>query len=224
MPHKINLLVDTNSLSHLSMIEFNQKRLFKLVVDCFNVYTCQTVFGEFGKGIHRGNPENRNTYRILQKRKNKIVLESKNIDKIENKLFCLKYISSRSQKDKGERHLVSLALEQVYVNKFSQCIVLADDQNAVDGFLSHINHDFQLGKIWTVFDLIAYLYFKIKITYEEAQSAVRDLGVQASISVKKYRNFNGRRYDERGARQILLKMNLDRLNKVKQMIDILPRR
>ena len=224
MPNKINLLVDTDSFSHLSMIEFNKKTLFKLVFDYFNIYTCDTVFSEFGDGIRKGTPENRKTYRLLTKKERDVVLKSKNIDKIEEQLFNLKYFKSRSKKGKGERFLVSTAIEQVYLNKFSQCILLTDDQRAIDNFLDKINEDFQFGKIWTTLDLVMFLYFKVKINYDEASDVVRNLAASTSISVKRYRESNGRKYDEKEARQRLLSVNLKKLHKIKEMLKTLPGR
>jgi len=70
MPEKINLLIDTNAFSHLSMLEFKNKKLIQLVFKYFNAYTCQTVFDEFGKGIAKGSMLNRATYRLLLLKRN----------------------------------------------------------------------------------------------------------------------------------------------------------
>jgi hypothetical protein len=206
------------------MLEFKRQKLIKLVFKYFNAYTCQTVSDEFSKGISKASEDNKATNRLLSKKKNNIFPISRNVEVIEEKLLELKYIETLSEKDKGERHLVSLAIEQVYLNKFSQCIVLSDDQSAIDGFIDKIHCDFRFGTVWTVFDLVIFLFFKCKITSEETEYAIRELIGSTSISVKKYRIYKNRRFTENEARQILLKETLRRLKNLKTVLNALPRR
>jgi hypothetical protein len=221
---KINLLIDTNSLSHISGIEIKRQKLIKLVLGYFNVYTCKVIVEEFGDGIDKANQKNKATYSLLKKTQKHILPESRNTRVIEKTLKYLGYIKTLSKEDKGERCLVSMALENVYFNKFSQCILLTDDQTAVDKFLNSINNDFQFGRIWSVFDLIFFLFFNLRINFENARDAIRDLVASSSISVRKYRHFKHRYYDEEESRQMLLKENLKRLDKLKKMLNALPRR
>lgn len=221
---KINLLIDNNSLSHLSSIEIKRQRLIKLVLRYFNVYTCEVIVEEFGDGIDKANQKNKATYSFFKKNQKYILLKSRNTEVIEKTLRELEYIKTHSKKDKGERYLVSLALENVYFDKFSQCILLTDDQTAVDKFLNSINNDFQFGRIWSMFDLVCFLFFNLRINFENAKDAIRDLVALSSISVRKYRRFKGRYYDEEESRQMLLTENLKRLDKIKKMLNALPRR
>jgi hypothetical protein len=214
-PGKINLLIDTNALNHLSKLEFNQKKLIKLVLEYFNVYICQVVFEEFCNGIDKASQDNKATRNLLKKNERIILHPTKITPEIEETLSRLKYYGSLSEKDRGERVMVSTAIEMVYQDKLSQSILLTDDQTAIDKFLDTLNKDFHFGNIWETLDLISFLYFKLKINYDEAEEAIRDLVTNTSTSIKKYRL--DKNITDVEARQKMLKMNLKRLGNIKEM-------
>jgi rRNA-processing protein FCF1 len=218
-PAKLNLLIDTNSLNHLSTLEFNRRKLVKLVFESFNVYICKTIYDEFCRGINKAkNQDNKATRNLLKKNEKKILLpETKTTKRIEEAFYKLEYYGSRSEKNKGERFMVSTALEMVYLDKFSQSILLTDDQDAIDKFLRNVNEDFHFGNIWKTSDLIFFLYFKSQINYVEAKEAIRELVSNTSTSIKEYRHYKNTVLEEGDARQRLAAICLERLEKIKRM-------
>jgi len=216
---KLNLIIDTNSLNHLSTLEFNQRKLIKLVLEYFNVYICQVVFKEFCNGIGKANQENKTTRNLLKKNDRIILYPTKITSKIEETLFKLEYYGSRSEKDKGERFMVSTAIEMVYQDKFSQSILLTEDQSAIDKFLKTLNNDFHFGNIWKTLDLISFLYFKLKINDDEAEAAIRNLVANTSTSTKEFRN--DKNIADYEARLIMLNKNLKRLKNIKEIRSVL---
>jgi len=224
MTEKINLLIDTNAFSLLSMLEFRREKLSKLVFKYFNAYTCRTVFDEFGITISSADQGNKLTYRLLDKKKENIFPISPYTKAIEEQLFHLEYFpkdSQYSRKDKGERHLVCAAIEHVYRGRFSQCIILSEDSRAIEGFIRNIADVFPVGYIWSVFDLVIFLFFLCKITYEDASVALRELISSPAVSVKKYRRNKNRSNTVEEARQLMLADQLKRLEKIKEMINYL---
>lgn len=222
---KINLLIDANSFSLLSTLEFRRKKLSKLVFDYFNAHTCQTVFEEFSNRISNAGQDNRITYRLLNKKKENIFPISNFTKTIEKQLKASGYfenISSKGKKDKGERHLVCSAIEHVFRGKFSQCVILSDDFKATEGLLGSVNQDFLFGSIWSVFDLVMFLFFKSRITYDDTRYAIRELISSPAVSVKKYRKYNNRSDTVEKARQRLLSDQLKRLGNINRLLNSLP--
>ena len=110
----------------------------------------------------------------------------------------------------------------MFRGKFSQCVILSDDFKAIEGFLENVNQDFLFGSIWSIFDLVMFLFFKSKITYDDTKNAIRKLINSPAVSVKKYRKYKNKSYTAEEAKLILLKDQLRRLSKIYGLLNSLP--
>lgn len=224
MAEKINLLIDTNAFSLLSLLEFRRQKLITLVFKYFNAYTCQTVFAEFGRTIYMANQDNKFTYRLLEKKKENIFPISRDTKAIEQRLINLEFIAKDfkdGKKDEGERHLACAAIEHVYKRRFSQCIIISEDARAIKGFIKKIVDVVPIGYIWSVFDLVMFLFLQYQINYDEAEYAVRELAGSNAVSIREYKD---KSKTQESARQIMLEEQVGRLVTIKKLLASLPRR
>jgi len=232
MANKINILIDTNSLFHLSEVDIvkkGEKPTAWLWKYC-NVYICDVIKAEFERNvakIHKKSANRTNAKATLRKMKSKKGLSTKSryTSQIEWETVG-RYVppsSLNNPEDKGERHLICEAIEMVYYSKVSNCFIISDDFNALQKFMKQAEDDYPFGAIWNVFDFIIYLFFtKKEITYSQTERAVRDLVALSSISAKKYRQQHGCQ-NEMEARQAMLKDYLTKLNNIKAFRDAFPR-
>ena len=211
--NKINILADTNSLAHLSEVEFNiGKESTRWLWDNFNIYRIKTIEKELDRNIKRKRSK---SFRRVTGRKYQREAEPyhcKQIEAIESKIISQYYNKSLGEDDKGERHLIGHAIAAVRMGKFDYCIILTDDHRAFITFMEKIRRDFPFGDIWNVFDLITYLFLtKNSISFDLASQAVRTLVPLSSISAKRYKKNGMTDHDAR------IEMLNDYLNKLKQI-------
>jgi hypothetical protein len=231
MANKLNILIDTNSLFHLSEVDIGKRgrKPTAWLWNYCNVYICEIIKVEFERNIakiHKNSVNKTNAKATFRKIKQKgLSTKSRYIQQIERETVG-RYVppsSLNSSEDKGERHLICEAIEMVYYSKVSNCFIVSDDYTALQKFMRQAEDDYPFGTIWNVFDLIAYLFFaKKEVTYQQAEHAVRDLVALSSISVKKYRRRPGCQ-TEIEARQAMLKDYIAKLNNIKAFRDALPR-
>lgn len=231
MSNKINILIDTNSLFHLSEVDIGKrgKKPTAWLWNYCNVYICEIIRAEFERNIakiHKNSANRTNAKATLRKMKSKgLSTKSKYTLQIEKNTVgrYLNPSSLNNSEDKGERHLICEAIEMVYYSKVSNCFIVSDDYTALQKFMKQAEDDYPFGTIWNVFDFIIYLFFtKKEITYSQTERAVRDLVALSSISVKKYRWQQGCQ-TEIEARQAMLRDYLTKLDNIKAFRNAFPR-
>ena len=118
---KLNLIIDTNSLSHLASISVELKRqkpniwLWKY----FNVYVCEAVKDEFLKGISKAPVNSKAIGKKLKARGN--TLNTRYTIQLESTWLAETYYNkTMGIKDKGERHFLCSALDSVYNKKIDR--------------------------------------------------------------------------------------------------------
>lgn len=230
MANKINILIDTNSLFHLSEIDIGKRdrKSTDWLWNYCNVYICDTIKGEFKRNmakIHRNSANQTNAKATFRKMKTKgLSTKAKYTQQIEKHVIG-KYASIESlnsPEDEGERHLISEAIEMVYYSKLSNCFIVSDDYKALQKFMEQAEEDYPFGTIWNVFDFIIYLFFtKNEVTHSQAEQAIRDLVALSSISIRKYKRQGYQTEIE--ARQAMLRDYLKKLNNIKAFRDAFPR-
>lgn len=230
MSSKLNILIDTNSLFHLSEVDITSSKSRKPVSwlwDYCNVYICSTIKTEYIRNLNKIDKHSDRTIakETLRKMRDKgLKTSTRYTVPIEQKVIAQYFNKEKllESDDQGERHLISEAIEMVYLNKFATCIIVSDDYSAMTKFMSKAQSDYPFGNVWNVFDFLVYLYFvRREVTHSQAQSAIRDLVTLSSISAKKYKTQNHQ--TEYEARIAMLKEYLDKLDNVKQIRDLLPR-
>lgn len=196
MLDKINLLVDTNSLIHLSKIELGRGlNADEWVYEHFNVYQIEQIVKEYRRNIkkeatfNRKNPlKKKNNFKKRNLRKFQgyaTYLDLKQLEIIEHTVVANYYKKTLGDDDRGERHLIASAIGAIYLRKFNYCIILTDDYTAFRKFLGKIKDDFKFGDVWNVFDIITYLFLiKKSMSVEFATNAIRTLCAFSSIPVK----------------------------------------
>lgn len=247
MNNKLNILIDTNSLFHLSeadikiaAIKKNEsevsllkrkgkgEKAAKWLWKYCNVYICNTIIDEIKRNLKKITNASdstiaRETLRKLKK--NGIKTNTKYTTQIEEKILR-QYISSASllnQEDRGERHLLCDAIELVFYKKNSQNIIVTDDYSAQIKFMYKVQTDYPFGQIWNVFDLILYFYFtQREVTFNQVEIAIRDLVALSSISIKKYKKQGYT--TESDARLAMLKEYLSKAEKIKTIRSLLPKK
>jgi len=213
MSNRINILADTNSLAHLSNVQFNiGKNSDNWLWEYFEVFRLQTITQEFERNLKRKRSKSfkKRTHRSFKKEAT--FYHVKQVDLIEEKIISKYYNKPLGSDDRGERHLIAHAIAGVKTGKFNYCIILTDDYKAFTNFLSKIKNDFSFGDIWNVLDLILHLYLsRSNISFEEARNAIRTLVALSSISAKKYKDDGMTEYDAR------IKMFEDYLSKLEEI-------
>lgn len=234
MHNKLNLLIDTNSLFHLSELDFKEvpkgkqrRKPASWLWDFCNVYICKTIKEEYERNLNKINKNSdrtnaKETFRKMKERGQKT--SAKYTALLEEQIIggYMPNENLLSPNDQGERHLVCEAIEMVYLNKFPNCIIVSDDYSAFTKFMGKAQMDYPFGNVWNVLDFVVYLYFvRREISYSQAQIAVRDLVALSSISAKKYKEKGHQTESE--ARQIMLNDYFAKLDNIKQVRDLLPR-
>lgn len=214
---KPKIIIDTNSLSHLSEIEINREKPNLWLWKYFDINTCRTVKNEFSKNINKASSGSR----VINRKLDKFILNDRHKSKIE-KHWITKYYykKSLSKEDEGERHLATSIVEYSFYKKFTQIILVTDDQKAIKTFLNDIKQDILFGEIWNTLDLIIYLYFiKRDFSKDAAKSVIRDIGSQTSYPYKKYCEGNE---SEADGRIKMLKDYTNRIDRIESLKNILP--
>jgi hypothetical protein len=235
MPNKLNILIDTNSLFHLSELDIKEvpkgkqsKNPASWLWDFCNVYICKTIKEEYERNLNKidKNSDRTNAKETLRKiKKQGQKTSTKYTTQLEKKIIggYMPDENLSSSDDQGERHLICEAIEMVYLNKFPNCVIVSDDYSAFTKFMKKVETDYPFGNIWNVLDFVVYLYFvRREVTHLQAQTAVRDLVALSSISAKKYKRQGYQ--TELEARQAMLKEYLEKLDNIKQIRDLLPRK
>jgi hypothetical protein len=85
--------------------------------------------------------------------------------------------------DRGERHNCCIALNAILNGKYAQVIFLSDDLHALRDYAEHFFDLFPLGSIWTLFDLITYLFTKYygTIKLNDVQKALGRVTSQTEV-------------------------------------------
>lgn len=219
MPKNVNILIDANSISHITDLEFNRENAFRILSKHFNVMTCDTVNEEFKKGINKRSSSAKIAKKYFRKKANRA--NSKYKDYLNQKIIRLYYNKPFGQNDEGERDLVCAALELNYSGFFDRIIILSDDLTAIDYFIGSVNTDFKFGEIWSALDMIIYMYMHInEISFIETEEAIRDLASKESISAKKFKS--NTYSNDQAARQVMISQYLRRLKKVNILKQGLP--
>lgn len=234
MYSKLNVLIDTNSLFHLSEVDIKEsisgkknKKPASWLWDFCNVYVCKTIKEEYKRNLNKIDRNSNRTIarETLRKMNYGLKTSVKFTSQIEQNIIG-RYLPEESlfnSNDRGERHLICEAIEMVYFNKFANCIIVSDDYSALTKFMSKAEEDYPFGRIWNVLDFIVYLYFvRREITHSQALIAIRDLVALSSISVKKYKKLGY--FSDEAARQAMFKEYTEKLNNIKQIRDLLPRK
>lgn len=196
MPEKLNLLIDTNSLVHLSKIELGNKLSGDdWVFEYFNVFQIEQIITEYDRNIkkqalfNRKNPDRKKHSFKKQHLRNfknhSQEIKIREIELLERNIVAHYYKKALGQDDRGERHLIAGAIGAVYLKKINYCIVLTDDFSAMKKFIGAMKEDFKFGDIWNVFDVILYLFLTRKnLPVDAAKNAIRTLCALSSIPVK----------------------------------------
>jgi len=234
MPNKLNILIDTNSLFHLSEVDIKEapkgkrsKKPASWLWDYCNVYICKTIRKEYERNLNKivKNSDRTNakeTFRKLKERGKKT--STKFTTQIEKKIMSAYMPEEKlsDSDDQGERHLVCEAIEMVYFNKLPNCVIVSDDYSALTKFMANAEADYPFGRIWNVLDFVVYLYFvRREVTHSQAQIAIRDLVALSSISAKKYKKQGCQTEVE--ARRAMLDEYFAKIDNIKQVRDLLPR-
>lgn len=218
---KLNLLIDTSSLSHLALISVELNRqipsvwLWKL----FNIFTCNAVIDEFLDGISNRSGNEKAIGRKLSNKK--VELRTKYTRTLEeNWLHDHYYKISLSRKDKGERHLICSAVELVYYKELSRCIIVVDDQRAVNHFMQSVKSDINFGEIWSTLDLITYMFFAFRdVTVQFARDAIRDISGNISYPIRQYKKDG---YSDQEARISISRDYFKKINQIKKFKQQIP--
>lgn len=215
---KLNIFIDANSLSNLSLIEINREKPSVWLWKYFNLLTCQAVKDEFSKHVSHAT----SNIKAINRKLNNIVISNSYFNIIEQKILENLYnIETSSKKDKGERHLLCCILEQIYFNNISNAVLVTDDQIARNKFLDKVKDDFNFWRIWNSLDLIIYLYFtRNNFSYTAAKEALRDV---ASLSSIPYKHFIKKGEPEEIGRQRLMKFYFDKIDKIKYFKNQIPK-
>lgn len=219
MPKNVNILIDANSISHITDLEFNRENAFRILSKHFNVKTCDTVNEEFKKGINKRSSSGNIGKKYFRKKANRA--NSRYKDYLNQKVLSLYYKKPFGHNDEGERDLVCTALELNYSGLYDRVIILSDDLTAIDYFISSVNNDYKFGEIWSALDMIIYMYMHInEISLLETEEAIRDLASKESISAKKFKS--NKYINDQTARQVMVGQYLRRLKKVNILKQGLP--
>jgi hypothetical protein len=235
MPNKLNILIDTNSLFHLSELDFKEiskgkqsKIPASWLWDFCNVYICKTIMVEYERNLNKidKNSDKTNAKETLRKMKKRGQKTFAKYTALIEKTIIGNYMPDENlsvSTDQGERHLICESIEMVYLNRLPNCIIVSDDYSAFKKFMEKAEGDYPFGNIWNVLDFVVYLYFvRREITHSQAQTAIKDLVALSSISAKKYK-YQGNQ-TEIEARQAMLREYLVKLENIKQVRDLLPRK
>ncbi len=213
MNNRLNILADTNSLAHLSNVQFNIGKFSDIWLwEYYDVFRLKVINEEFERNLKRKKSRSfkRRTHRIYKKEAT--FYHVKQVDLIEETIIAKYYNKPLGKDDRGERHLIAHAIAGVKTGKFNYCIVLTDDHKAFTNFLSNIKQDFSFGEVWNVLDLIIHLYLsRNNISFDDASNAIRTLVSLSSISAKKYKSDGMTESDAR------IKMFDDYLEKIKEI-------
>jgi hypothetical protein len=211
------IIIDTNSLSHLSEVEINREKSHRWLWKYFDIRTCRTIKNEFSKNINQATASSK----VINKRLDKIIIADKYKEQIESRwLTKYYYKKSLSKEDEGQTHLATSIVELSYYKKFTQIILVTDDQKAINTFLNDVKEDILFGEIWNTLDLIIYLYFiKRDFSKEAAKSLIRDIGSQSSYPFKKYCKKNDTEAD--GRINLLSDYN-NKIDRIESLKNILP--
>jgi hypothetical protein len=79
--------------------------------------------------------------------------------------------------DAGERHNYCMGVDDVRRGRYSQCVIITDDETALRAWLKQCPEIFPIGPVWTSVDLILHLYMTNckQITRTLAANALKDL-------------------------------------------------
>lgn len=219
MSKRLDILIDSNALSHLSMVEMGRKKAHTWLWEYFNVYTCTAVKTEFLQGVEKRGANAKAIGRKLKGDK-KLVPRTRKLNRLEKDWLVDNYYKKTlSKDDKGERHLICTAIELVKKRFFSQVVLVTDDYTATKNFLSSIKNDVAFGEIWTTLDLITFMYYVFdEISYSFAENAIIDISSFESYAWRKYKKPG---YREEEARFQMRKEYIHRLKQIRLLRTIL---
>jgi len=218
---RVNLLIDSNSLTNLSRIEIKRSSRATWLWKYFNIHTSESVKKEFLNGVKKRKSNAKAVGRKLESDKN-LVLKTNYIQRIEKGWLKDRYYKKQLLKDdEGERHLVCKAIELVKYRKFNQIILVTDDEKAMRSFLTDVSKDLYFGEIWNSMDLITYMYYAFsEFSHSYAKNAIIDLSSMNSISWKSYRD-NKMIFTETDARIAMRTDYFTRLESIRNLRTIL---
>ncbi|MEZ4952197.1 MAG: hypothetical protein R2825_01315 [Saprospiraceae bacterium] len=214
---KLEILIDANSLSHLSRIEINRQKTDKWLWKYLQVMTCKSVRDEFFTKVNERTSTERSIWKKIDKTKSSVI-SVKRIIALEKKWLSQDYYKkSLKKKDEGERHLICAAVEVVKDKIFSQMVIVSDDFTARNYFMDKVLEDIQFGQIWNTPDLLSYLFLiHDDISYENAENAMIDLIAIESMSWRKFKD----KYDTQQDAMIKMRgyyiKKLQKINSLKQ--------
>ncbi|MCY1511903.1 hypothetical protein D9M68_463440 [compost metagenome] len=224
MPNKVDIIVDSNALSHLASISIalNKEMPHKWLWKLFNVYICKSIKDEFLTNIDKAPANSKAIGKVLVKNKSAVITAS-HTDTLERKWLSGHYYKKTLAKsDQGERHMVCVSAEMVYLALKGRLIIVTDDQTAVEGFITNVLNDNKFADVWTTLDLIIYMFYSFKEVSEDfAKDAVRDIGSMTSYSIKKYKRAGGQSDAE--TRLLIVKDYHNRIHNIKRIRTLIAR-
>jgi hypothetical protein len=216
---KVDIIVDTNSFTHLAQIELKGEKPSTWLWKYFNVKTSSVVRTEFSVGIQNAPSNSKAINRRLAN--NEYILNTTRFNVLEpGWLVQFYYKKTLATTDLGERHLICSIAELQHYNVISRPVLVTDDLNAVDYFIKNVVNDLYFASLWTSLDLLVYLYFYSKdISFEEVVSGIRDIISRPSFSAKRYKE---RGVTDEFARQSMLGDYIRKLDHIRTIKNNLP--
>src|SRR5687767_8347160 len=102
---KVDLIIDTNSFSHLSIVEINRDKPSTWLWKYFNVKTSFVIRNEFGHNIQKAPANSKGINRKLDNKS--FILNTTKFEVIQsNWLIQYYYKKTLAAEDLGERHLI----------------------------------------------------------------------------------------------------------------------
>lgn len=217
---RINVFIDTSSISHLSDLSFRDKNYFELISESFCLKTSNFIKNEFTTNLENRPKSSRVSGKILERWEITANVDKELIDEVIGNFFIPEYLGQPPKKNKGEIDLTAVAMHQIFFRKKDRIILLIDDRAARNNFVKDINNTFYIGEVWNSIDIVIFMYLTSigNLTYEVVKDAIRDIISFSSFSTKDFRSPNSQ--NDQLARQSMLRFYDKRLKRIKKLKNI----